>query len=493
MIRDGRLGKEFDSIVAAFTSSIDFDYALFEYDVLCDMAHMVMLVEQEIVDPRDAAKVLFVLKKLLSSGIGSIDLSSDFEDIHMAVEAHIIREAGDAGGRLHTARSRNDQVATDLRMKARSDLLLLSKAVAGLVGSLLEVAEKHTLTLIPAYTHLQRAQPTTLGHHLSAYADSLQRSLDRLEGAYTRVDICPLGAAAVTTTSFPINRERTAELLGFSGVLGNSMDAVSSRDYMAEIAAAASIISIDISRICEELIVWSTSEFGFIELDSSHSSTSSIMPQKKNPDILEITRARTASAFGGLTTILTMLRSLPQSYNRDLQEVSPVFFRTVDTVVSSLVLLGRVVASMKINSDAMNTACTDDFLTATELADVIVREKNLPFRTAHQIVGALVSTAIKEGVSPSDVTSGFVDRAAASVTNEKMGLSEDVVTAALTPLVAVKARKVLGGPAPEVVEKALADRFDMLANIEQSINTREAALVKSRKKLLAAVDTILEA
>lgn len=487
------MGKEFDSTVADFTSSLDFDSALFDYDVLTDMAHLVMLVEQKIVDPGDAATVLSVLKKLLSGGMKSIDLSAEFEDIHMAIEAYIIKEAGDAGGRLHTGRSRNDQVACDLRMKARDDLMLLSKATSGLVGALLEVSEKHTLTLMPAYTHLQRAQPATLAHHLMAYVDSLIRNLDRLNDAYIRVDLCPLGAAAVTTTSFPINRERTAELLGFTGVLGNSMDAVSSRDYMAEMAAAASIISVDISRICEELIIWSTSEFGFIELDSSHSSTSSIMPQKKNPDILEITRARTASAVGGLVTVLTMLRSLPQSYNRDLQEVSPVFFETVDSVASSLVLLGRVVSSMKINSDAMNAACTDDFLTATELADVIVREKNLPFRTAHQIVGALVSTAIIEGVSPGDVTAAFVDKAAVSVTGERLGLSDEVVAAALTALVAVKARKVLGGPAPEVVEKAIADRFDMLANVEQSLSTRETALNKSRKKLLASVDSILEA
>ena len=493
MIRDGRLGKKFDSSVAAFTSSIDFDSALFEYDVLTDMAHMVMLVEQKIVDRGGAEKVLSVLKKLLDLGMKSIDLSAEFEDVHMAIEAYIIREAGDAGGRLHTGRSRNDQVACDLRMKARGDLILLSKALAGLVGALLEVAEQHSLTLLPAYTHLQRAQPTTLGHHLSAYADSLLRSLDRLEGAYARVDLCPLGAAAVTTTSFPINRERTAELLGFSGAMGNSMDAVSSRDYMAEISAATALISIDVSRICEELIIWSTSEFGFIELDDSHSSTSSIMPQKKNPDILEITRAKTGSSIGSLVTIMTMLRSLPQSYNRDLQEVSPVFFDALDSATSSLVLLSRVVSSMKINSDVMNAACMDDFLTATELADVIVREKNLPFRAAHQIVGALVSMAISDGVSPSDVTTAFVDKAAVSVTGEKLGLSDEVVTAALTPLVAVKARGGLGGPAPETVEPGVANRFDRLAQIEQSLSAREAALNKSQKKLLAAVESILEA
>ncbi len=493
MIRDGRLGKEFDSGVAAFTSSIDFDSALFEYDILTDMAHMVMLVEQDIVDPGDAGKVLSVLKKLLDGGIGSIDLSADFEDVHMAIEAYIIREAGDAGGRLHTGRSRNDQVATDLRMKARDDVLFLSKALTGLASAMLEAAEKHTLTLLPAYTHLQHAQPTTLGHHFTAYAESLLRSLDRLEGAYARVDLCPLGAAAVTTTSFPINRERTAELLGFAGVLHNSMDAVSSRDYMAEIAADTAIISVDISRICEELIVWSTSEFGFIELDDSHTSTSSIMPQKKNPDILEIMRARTASAFGGLISVLTMLRSLPQSYNRDLQEVSPVFFNTVDSAASSLVLLSRIVSSIKINSDVMNAACTGDFSTTTELADVIVREKNLPFRTAHQIVGALVSQVLDEGIASADVNSNLLDRIAKEVTGGSLGLSDETVRSALTPLLAVKARKVIGGPAPETMEKAISDRLRALSVIEKTISERETALRQSRKSLLSAVDSVLEA
>jgi argininosuccinate lyase len=280
MIRDGRLGKEFDSNVAAFTTSLDFDSTLFDYDVLCDMAHMVMLIEQKIVDPGDGKKLLSVLKKLLDSGAGSIDISSDFEDIHMAIEAHIIKESGDAGGRLQTARSRNDQVACDLRMKARDDIILLSKALVGLISVLLEVSEKNTLTVMPAYTHMQHAQPTTLGHHLVAYVDSFIRSMDRLNDAYARVDLCPLGAGAVTTTSFPINRERTAELLGFAGVLENSMDAVSSRDYMAEISAAAALISIDISRICEELIIWSTSEFNFIELvDNASVPASELQPR----------------------------------------------------------------------------------------------------------------------------------------------------------------------------------------------------------------------
>ncbi|MFQ5801013.1 MAG: argininosuccinate lyase, partial [Candidatus Hydrothermarchaeales archaeon] len=433
MIREGRLGKGFDENVAAFTSSIEFDTELFEYDILGDMAHLVMLHEQGIVEKEDAKKILAVLKVLFDKGIKSIELDPGLEDIHMAIEAHIINEVGEVGGRLHTARSRNDQVACDLRMKAREEINILSKAVIGLLVSLLEVAEKNTLTIMPAFTHLQHAQPTTLAHHLLSYVNSLSRGLDRLEEAYKRVDLCPLGAAAVTTTSFPIDREHTAKLLGFEGILENSMDAVSSRNYMVETASVASLLSLDISRIAEELILWSTQEFSFIEVSDSFASTSSIMPQKKNPDILEIIRARTGATIGGLVSLLTMARSLPQSYNRDLQELSPVFFGSINNVTTSLTLISKVIETIKVNEEKMNAACQRDFSTATELADVIVRKKKLPFRTAHQIVGAAVSKAIQQGISASEITSKFLDEVAVSITGKKMGLSEEQVTSAMTP------------------------------------------------------------
>jgi argininosuccinate lyase len=329
MIREGRLGKVYDKEVALFTSSLAFDADLFQYDILTDLAHLIMLFEQGIVDRAEANKIFAVLKSLHDGGIKMVDLEPGFEDIHMAIEEYVIKEAGATGGMLHTGRSRNDKVACDLRMKTREDLILLSKALLGLVIALLEVSEKNTLTLLPSFTHLQHAQPTTFAHHLLSYVNSLMRSVDRLEEAYARINLCPLGAGAVTTTSFPIDRDRTAELLGFEEVLENSMDAVSSRDYMVELASVASLISLDISRISEELILWSTSEFSFIELSDSFASTSSIMPQKKNPDVLEIIRARTATSTGDLNTLLAMLRSLPQSYNRDLQELSPVFFRSL--------------------------------------------------------------------------------------------------------------------------------------------------------------------
>jgi argininosuccinate lyase len=491
MIREGRLGKGFDKEVAAFTSSLKFDRELLEYDILNDMAHLVMLSRQGIVEKGDAKKILGVLKKLHKTGIKGIKLDPELEDIHMAIEAHIINEVGEAGGRIHTARSRNDQVACDLRMKTRDDVNMLSKAVIGILIALLGVAEKNTQTLMPSFTHLQHAQPTTLAHHLLAYVDSLLRSLNRLEESYKRVDLCPLGAGAGTTTSFPVDRELTAEMLGFEVVLENSMDAVSSRDYMVEIASIASLLSLDVSRIAEELILWSTSEFSFIELSDNLASTSSIMPQKKNPDILEIIRARTGAAMGSLFSLSVMLRSLPQSYNRDLQETSPVFFGCIDNVTTSLTLISKVVETMKVNEEKMNAAGLNDFSTATELVDVIVREKKLPFRTAHRIVGAAVSSAIKEGLSPSEISTEFLDGIAVSTTGKSLDLSNEQITSALNPLLAVKARKIIGGPAPEVVEKTIKERFNVVAKKEKNLAEREEKLKNSKKTLLDQVASVL--
>jgi argininosuccinate lyase len=492
MIREGRLGKSFDEEVSAKTSSLEFDIELFRYDLLTDMAHIVMLVDTGIIEKEDAKKLLQVLKKIEKKGIQSLDISPELEDIHMAIESQIIKEIGDTGGRLQTARSRNDQVACDLRMKTREDVNLLIKSIIGLIIALLEVAEKNTLTLIPAFTHLQHAQPTTLAHHLISYVDSLIRNIARLEDAYDRIDLCPLGAGAVTTTSYPIDRNQTSSLLGFEKVLENSMDAVSSRDYLVEVGSIASLISIDISRISEELILWSTKEFSFIEISSSFASTSSIMPQKKNPDVIEIVRARTASVFGSLVSILTMQRSLPQSYNRDLQELSPIFFRIINTTTTSLSLISRVVNTMQINEDIMNAGTLLDFSTATELADILVKEKKIPFRTAHQIVGKAVTTAIKEDRSPEEFSSEFMDRISTSVTGDKLGLSDEKVTSAMTPLLAVKARKVLGGPAPEQIKKAIHKRFDEVVEKEKNLAKREGKLSSSIKVLLDRVDSILE-
>ncbi|RMF90297.1 MAG: argininosuccinate lyase [Methanobacteriota archaeon] len=493
MIREGRLGRGFDKEVALYTSSLGFDRGLLEYDIYADMAHALMLHRQGLLDGGDAKRILALLKEILEKGLDERDLDPDMEDIHMAVEARLTRELGDAGGRLHQARSRNDQVATDLRMKARDDVNALSKATSDLISTLLATASEHTGTVMPAFTHLQHAQPTTLAHHLLSYADSLLRSMERLDEVYRRIDRCPLGAGAVATTSHPIDREMTAGLLGFAGVLENSMDAVSTRDYMVEAAAAAVLIAMDLSKMAAELVIWSTPEFSYIELADEVASTSSIMPQKKNPDVLELIRARYGTAAGGLVSLLTILGALPQSYNRDLQEASPAFFSLIEGVTSSLSVMSKVIRTMKVNAGEMKAASTRDFSTATDLADLIVKERGLPFRTAHQIVGAMVSMAIKEGVEPGQVSSELLDRAAESVAGEKLGLSEEAIKAAMDPVLAVKARSITGGPAPEDVEKAIKERQRELKKREQTLRERESRLNEARKRLLESVSSILEA
>jgi len=491
MIREGRLGKNFDDEVAKFTSSLDFDRELFEHDILNDMAHLVMLTKQGIVGVEDSKQIFTELKLLLKEGTNALDFKPEHEDIHMAIESHLIKKVGDAGGKLHTARSRNDQVACDLRMLARDKVNVLSKSVVELISSMLDVAGKNTLTLIPAYTHLQHAQPNTLAHHILSHVDSLFRSLERLEDAYTRIDMCPLGAAAATTTSFPIDRSLTAELLGFSKVLENSIDAVSSRDYMVEISSVITLLSIDISKMCEELILWSTSEFGLVELDDAYSSTSSIMPQKKNPDVLEILRAKTANAAGNFVSLTTMLRSLPQSYNRDLQELSPIFFNGIETAILNMQLLKKIIVTVKIKAEAMNNSCSNDFSTATELADLLVREEGIPFRTAHQIVGAVVSKAVNEGGDYNSINSKLLISVASEFTDLQFSLSDEQIKDALTPLKAVESRKTLGGPSPKLVKEAIQKRFESLSKAETNVNDRVQRLSESKKQLLRNVDSIL--
>lgn len=485
------MGEKFEKDIALFTSSIDFDKSLFEYDIHNTTAHVVMLTRRGIIKGEDGKAMLASLLRIEKEGLTSLPMDPSYEDIHMAIEAAVLEMMGEKGGGIHSGRSRNDQVATDLRMKARDEVNLLCKSVVALVLSLLEKAEEHTLTIMPSYTHLQQAQPTTLAHHLTAYAQSLLRSIDRLEEAYKRVNLSPLGSGAATTTSFPIDRSLTADLLGFEGVLQNSMDAVSNRDYMCEVAFIASLGAIDASRIAEELIIWSTAEYGFVEIADSYASTSSIMPQKKNPDVLEIIRARTAAVLGGSQTIQMMLRSLPQSYNRDLQEVSPVFFRTLDTTSTILTILSRIISSLRINEEKMLKEAAHNFSTATELADLLVKKEGIPFRTAHNIVGSLVQKALKEGISPADVDKSLLNSLFSPIIGRDLSITQEEITKALTPLLAVETRIVPGGPSPSVMEPFINNLFDETALKEENLNKRERSLLEAKKRLYREVKEII--
>lgn len=488
MIREGRLGKGYDEDVAGFTSSLKFDEALFEYDVLESMGHCVMLYGRGIISKDAASKILGCLAELLEEGISLLKLDPKVEDIHMAIEEYLLIRIGEDGGRLHTARSRNDQVATALRLWAREEINQTILNLLEFCKTLINLSSSNASTLFPGYTHLQRAQPTTLGHHMLAHCDAYLRDLERLEGAYERTNLSPLGAGALATSSFPIDRESVAELLGFKGLIENSMDAVSSRDFIHETLAALALLMVNLSRLCEELILWSTSEFGYVELSDEYASTSSIMPQKKNPDVLELVRARTGRVIGNLASALVLQKGLPLAYNRDLQELSPLLADSFDTCNSCLRVVNKVIGSLKVKASRALEACGQDYITATELADFLVREKGVPFRTAHRIVGRAVQLAIAE---KKKLNENLLEEAAKQVGESGTKLEAGKIKNILSPMNAVNSKRVTGGPATVEVSRMLKAREEHIAVKMKALEDREKALKQARKRLCEKVDKIL--
>lgn len=447
---------------AEFTSSLEFDKQLFEADIECNLAHTTMLAQQKIIDPETADKIIRSLKKLRKEGINALNLDHDVEDIHMAVENYVTRQIGEEAGFMHTAKSRNDQVATDLRMVLKDKLEYIQHEILVFMEGILHLASKHDETVMIAYTHLQHAQPTTFAHHLLAYTHSLKRDYERVKDAYKRVDLNPLGSAALTTTSFPIDRELTTHLLGFQDYLRNSMDGVSARDFIAESVFSLALLCTTLSKICEEMVLWSTYEFGIVEIADEFSSTSSIMPQKKNPDVAEIARAKTAILYGELMTILTILRALPYTYNRDLQEITPHLWNSIHNAQDILKLVANMLLTVKVDKERCLKLANSNFATATDLADILVREKKIPFRSAHKIVGRLVSLALDQNLKPEQITTAFLDQIAQELTGEDLDLDEKFIQKALDPLENVKSRQVPGGPSPEQVEEAVKDLKDFI-------------------------------
>ena len=454
-LRSGRLKGQMSREVADFTSSLEFDRRIFQADILTNRAHTTMLMEQKII-PEDIGKqILEALEQLEKEGIDALDLDTAVEDIHMAVENYVTSKIGPDAGFMHTGKSRNDQVATDLRITLKEEIQKIQKELLLFIEIILEMAEENVDTMMVGYTHLQHAQPTTFAHHLLSYAQALKRDYGRLEDAYNRMDLCPLGSAALTTTSFPINRERTAELLGFSGPMENSIDGVSSRDFIAETVFALTMLGTTLSKICEELIIWSSYEFRMVELGDDFSSTSSIMPQKKNPDVAEIVRAKTAVLNGELVTILTIIKSLPQSYNRDLQEVTPHLWKATDTLSSALTITMGMLSSAKFHGERGEELARANFSAATELADLMVRDAGLPFRTAHQIVGRAVTIALDRGMKAEDIDAQFLDEISQELTGQTLDMDNPVVKKSLNVQDIVQSRKVIGGPAPSMVQEVI--------------------------------------
>ena len=400
----GRFAVEPDALARDFSASVDVDKRLAADDVRGSIAHARMLGARGIIPREDADRIVAGLQQLAGEvERGEVDWDPALEDVHMNVEARLTERIGDAGARLHTARSRNDQVATDMRMWTRAACAQTQTYIDGLLAVLAKRAEEHLDTLLPGYTHLQRAQPVRLAHHLMAWASMLERDHARLGDAARRMNLSPLGSGALAGTGFDIDREATAKALGFDGVTDNSLDAVADRDFLVETVAALAITAVHLSRISEELVMWSTSEFGFVEMSDAFTTGSSMMPQKKNPDMAELVRGKTGRVIGDLVSLCVMLKGLPLAYNRDMQEDKPPVFDAFDTVDASLQVLAGCIDDAHFDTARMRGALREGFIEATELADFLVR-KGVPFREAHHVVGGLVARAVERGVALAALT-----------------------------------------------------------------------------------------
>ena len=391
----GRFKKEENKEVNDFNSSIRFDHVMYEEDILGSIAHAKMLSKQNIISKSDEEKITTSLLDILNDiKTSKLEFDSEAEDIHMFIEAELTKRIGDAGKRVHTARSRNDQVALDIRMHLKNRVDDILKLIDNLIDVILDLAEKNIKTIMPGYTHLQRAQPITFANHLLAYAWMLKRDKERFIDAKERMNLSPIGSCALAGTTYPIDRDYEAELLGFDGIVKNSLDGVSDRDFTIELASAISICMMHLSRFSEEIIMWCSWEFKFIELDDAFSTGSSIMPQKKNPDIAELVRGKTGRVYGDLITLLTMLKGLPLAYNKDMQEDKEAIFDAFDTLNQCLSIFSPMLETIKVNKENMRNAAAKGFINATDLADYLVK-KGMAFRDAYKISGSIVGYAIE--------------------------------------------------------------------------------------------------
>jgi len=444
---DGRFQKETNKAANDYNTSLPFDCRMYAQDIKGSMAHCRMLKTQGILTSEDASKILSGLSGILIDiNDGKLTFDSDAEDIHMFVEEELTQRIGDAGKRLHTGRSRNDQVALDIRLYLMDEMKQVRELIMRLYRTLIAKAGENITTIMPGYTHLQRAQPITLAHHLCAYIQMLQRDMTRLDDAVVRMNYSPLGSGALAGTTYPLDREAAAADLGFAGVTQNSLDGVSDRDFVIEIAGVLSILMMHLSRFSEEIILWSTQEFAFIDLDDAYATGSSIMPQKKNPDIAELTRGKTGRVYGDLMALLVVMKGLPLAYNKDMQEDKEAVFDAIDTVKGALVPFTGMVATMNIRKDQMEQAAAGGFTNATDLADYLVK-KGLPFRSAHEVSGKLVKYCLDAGIALLDV--GIDEFRSFS------DLIDDDVYEAISLLTCVNNRTITGSPSPGTVRTAL--------------------------------------
>ena len=450
----GRFTKETDQLVYNFNASISFDQKFYEQDIRGSIAHVKMLAKQQILTDGERDQILEGLKEILEDvRSGKRKISDKYEDIHSFVEATLIDRIGDAGKKLHTGRSRNDQVALDMKLYVRDEIDEMDGLLKKLMESLLKIMKEHVHTYMPGFTHLQKAQPVTLAHHVGAYFEMFKRDRGRLTDIRKRMNTCPLGAGALAGTTYPLDREYTAELLDFDGPTLNSMDSVSDRDYVIELLSAMSTIMMHLSRFSEEIILWNSNEYQFVEIDDAYSTGSSIMPQKKNPDIAELVRGQTGRVYGALMSILTTMKGIPLAYNKDMQEDKELTFDAIDTVKGCLALFNGMISTMEFRKENMNRSAKNGFTNATDAADYLVNH-GVAFRDAHGIVGRLVLTCIEKGIS--------LDELPLEEYQKISPVFEKDIYEAISMRTCVEKRMTLGAPGPEIMEQVIAKEEESL-------------------------------
>ncbi len=444
----GRFTKETDKLVYNFNASISFDQKFYKQDIKGSMAHVRMLAKQGILTEKERDEILEGLGSiLLDVECGKLEITSEYEDIHSFVEANLIDRIGDVGKKLHTGRSRNDQVALDMKLYVRDEITELDGLVKKLLETLLSIMEENVHTFMPGFTHLQKAQPITLAHHMGAYFEMFKRDRGRLADIFKRMNTCPLGSGALAGTTYPLDREYTAKLLEFDGPTLNSMDSVSDRDYVIELLSALSTIMMHLSRFSEEIIIWNSNEYRFVEIDDAYSTGSSIMPQKKNPDIAELVRGKTGRVYGALMSILTTMKGIPLAYNKDMQEDKELTFDAIDTAKGCLALFTGMVGTMKFRKDVMENSAKNGFTNATDAADYLVNH-GVPFRDAHGIVGRLVLYCLEKNISLDDMTLEEYQAISPVFQND--------IYEAISMKTCVEKRVTIGAPGPDAMQQVIA-------------------------------------
>ncbi len=444
----GRFTKDTDQLVYNFNASISFDQKFFHQDIEGSIAHTVMLAKQKILTEEEKDAIVKGLTGIREDvDAGKLQITSAYEDIHSFVEANLIDRIGDAGKKLHTGRSRNDQVALDMKLYTRDEISNVDDLLKDLLAELLIIMKENTETYMPGFTHLQKAQPITLAHHMGAYFEMFKRDRSRMADIYKRMNYCPLGSGALAGTTYPLDREYTASLLGFEGPTLNSMDSVADRDYLIEFLSALSTIMMHLSRFSEEIIIWNSNEYKFIEIDDAYSTGSSIMPQKKNPDIAELVRGKTGRVYGALMSLLTTMKGIPLAYNKDMQEDKELTFDAIDTVKGCLALFTGMIRTMKFNKDIMEKSAMHGFTNATDAADYLVKH-GVPFRDAHSIIGHLVLTCIEKGKA--------IDEMSIEELKEISDVFEPDVYDAISLKTCVEKRLTIGAPSKTSMEQAIA-------------------------------------